>query len=202
MATLRIDLDKARVRPSNSKIFFTYTDIARLPEWPEGPLIEIINGDLYMTPSPTPEHQTISMNLIRRLDPIVHANNLGKILTAPIDLYLSEDNYVIPDIIFVSESNKDVDYGRHIRGVPDLIIEIVSSNRKLDYVDRKVLYEKYKVKEYWIVDKKEGQILVYILKEGEYLSPIRYAVDDTLTSNLEELKNLKISVAQVFAGLD
>ena len=60
--------------------------------------------------------------------------------------------------------------GRIIRGAPDLIVEILSfSTAKRDRGYKKDLYERYGVKEYWIVSSTELSIEVYLLRNGKYV---------------------------------
>lgn len=201
MTIIPINLDKVKKRSSTAKIYFTYSDIANLPEYPEGPLIELIRGDLYMTPTPTSIHQSISINISIKLGQFIQNTQCGRILTAPIDVYFSEEDCVVPDIIFVSKGRKAIIEPINIKGSPDLIIEIVSANRKRDYVVKRELYEKYKVQEYWIVDYREKEVIVYTLKNKSYSESEIYREDEIIRSHLTELKELKLNVKEIFMGL-
>lgn len=122
---------------------------------PEGTLAEVINNTLYMSPAPGKSHQRILRRLFTQLDQHVSQNNLGEVFCAPFDVFLDEQsNAVQPDLLFISRTNSHVldDY-ETVHGVPDLIIEILSpGNRQHDEVVKKMLYEKFGVKEYWIID--------------------------------------------------
>ena len=122
---------------------------------PEGTLAEIIENKLYMSPTPVTKHQRIISKLLSGLYVFVNKDDKGEVFTAPFDVFLDEEsNAVQPDIIFVSKENsKIIDEETTIHGVPDLLIEILSpGNRKHDLVTKKDLYEKFGVKEYWIID--------------------------------------------------
>lgn len=201
MTIIPINLDKIKKRPSTAKVYFTYSDIAHLPEYPEGPLVELINGDLYMTPSPTSIHQKISMNISIKLGQFVQSSQCGKVLTAPIDVYFSEEDFVVPDIIFISKEKEVIIEPINIKGSPDLIIEIISTNRKRDYVIKRNLYEKYKVQEYWIVDHKEREVIFYTLKNNAYTEPRSFKEDEEIISKLPDLKEFRISVQDIFTDL-
>ena len=68
---------------------------------------EIIDGELYMTPSPTPRHQEISKNLLRIIDVFLLDNPFGKIFPAPCDVVFSRDPLQVaePDLVFVSKAH-------------------------------------------------------------------------------------------------
>ncbi|MCA6433333.1 MAG: Uma2 family endonuclease, partial [Cytophagales bacterium] len=73
---------------------------------PEGTLAELINGQIYMSPTPTNLHQRISRKLEIKLNEFIDRNFLGEIFHAPLDIYFdSEANAVQPDIIFISKEN-------------------------------------------------------------------------------------------------
>src|SRR3989337_1893215 len=65
---------------------------------------ELIEGELYMVPSPDFYHQTISMNISHPLRKFVREKNLGIVLYAPFDVVLSETDVLQPDILFVSKA--------------------------------------------------------------------------------------------------
>ena len=122
-----------------------------------------------MTPSPNTNHQNISSELHFQIKSFLKKNNEGKIFKAPIYVKFSEEDLTIPDIVFIKNSKSDIIEKQSINGSPNLIIEIVSTNKKQDYVIKKELYEKFKVEEYWIIDPTEELILVYSLNEkGQY----------------------------------
>ncbi len=136
---------------------------------PEGTLAELIDGTLYMSPSPLAPHQRIVTQLSARMSMFVDDNHLGDVYVAPMDVYLDQSsNAVQPDIIYISVKNLSIikDY---IHGVPDLIIEVLSKGNKThDTVTKKNLYEKFGVGEYWIIDPETKQSTGYQLEDGQY----------------------------------
>jgi Uma2 family endonuclease len=139
---------------------------------PEGTLAEVIENQLFMAPSPSPDHQEASGDLFYEISSHVRKKKLGKIFFAPLDLYLDEhSNVVQPNILFISKNNPLVIDKRGLKGVPDLIIEILSpGNKKYDFVKKKKLYEKFGVKEYWIVDPETKMATGFLLKGTSYIS--------------------------------
>lgn len=189
MSTLPLKEAKLKIRDSTGKIYFTVSDLLRFPEYPEGPLVELINGELFMTPSPNINHQTISSELHYQIKDFLKNNNQGQIFTAPIDLKLSEEDLTIPDLVFVDNTRLQIIGEQSINGTPNLIIEIVSTNKKQDYIIKKELYQKFKIEEYWIVDPKEKIILVYQLNEkSEYEKAKEYKLNDKVP--VKQIKGL------------
>ncbi len=84
-----------------------------------------------------------------------------------IDLYLSEKDRVIPDMMVVC--NSDIIKKDGVHGAPDLIVEVLSpSTAKRDRGYKKDLYERSGIKEYWIVDPENRSIEVYLLRKNRY----------------------------------
>lgn len=148
-------LENAAVYPR----YYTARDYFNLPE---GAPYQLIEGELIMSPSPLTEHQIISKNLELVIYTHVKKYNLGLALDAPIDVYLNSKNAFQPDIIFISNENKDIIKKHGIDGSPDLVIEILSpSNSYYDVRVKKEVYEKSGVREYLIVDPKTRTIDAY-----------------------------------------
>jgi Uma2 family endonuclease len=130
---------------------------------------EIINGDLLMAPSPDTWHQDWSRELSMLLNAHVKARKLGKVFFAPLDVVLDPENTVQPDIVFVASANLSIVQRRAIFGVPDLVVELVSpSSVRRDRYDKKALYARFGVKEYWIGDPANRSLEVLVLKNGQY----------------------------------
>jgi len=141
---------------------------------PEGTLAELIENKIYMSPSPVSDHQRLVLRLSGKMADFTEKNELGEVFVAPFDVYLDEQaNAVQPDIIFVSKKQANI-VQDHIHGVPDLLIELLSpENKSHDTVIKKNLYEKFGVKEYWIVDPATKESIGYRLKENKYQEILR-----------------------------
>jgi Uma2 family endonuclease len=139
---------------------------------PEGTLAEVIENQLFVKPPPSPYHQEVAGNFFTGISLFVRKNKLGKLFFAPLDLYLDEhSNVVQPDILFISKTNPLVIDKKGLKGVPDLIVEILSpGNKKYDFVKKKNLYEKFGVKEYWIVDPETKIATGFLLRGSVYIN--------------------------------
>lgn len=157
--------------------------------------IEIIEGKIYnMSPAPSRIHQKLIMEIAFEIRSYIKSNKGEcEVYPAPFDVILKEDNedvletknIVQPDISVICDRNKLTDKG--CTGAPDLIVEIVSPvNPSNDYVRKTYLYEKYGVREYWIVNPMKESILVYTLQNGGYDMPATYFFKDKIKVNIYE----------------
>lgn len=128
---------------------------------PEGTLAEVINNTIYMSPVPTFQHQNILGNLFSDINLYVREKQLGNCLVAPVDVFFDAMNALQPDIVFISTANMGIVQDGKIKGSPDLIVEILSTNRKYDEVDKKLIYQRFGGKEYFIVDPSDKSVISY-----------------------------------------
>ncbi|MEQ8879420.1 MAG: Uma2 family endonuclease [Cyclobacteriaceae bacterium] len=138
---------------------------------PEGTLAELIDNVIYMSPSPVYKHQKTLQIILQKLFIEIVDKNRGEVIAAPFDVYLDESaNAVQPDLTVILNENLSIlDKSGHIHGVPDLLIEILSpGNKEHDLIKKKDLYERFKVKEYWIVDPDSKLTLGYSLSKDKY----------------------------------
>ena len=130
---------------------------------------EIIDGNLLMAPAPDTWHQSWVGNLFRVLDAHVRKYKSGTLFVSPVDVVLSSDNTVQPDLVFISHANARIIQQRAIFGVPDLLVELISpSSVRRDRYDKKELYARFGVKEYWIGDPANKALEVLTLKRTAY----------------------------------
>src|SRR5688572_31178433 len=109
---------------------FTYEDYALLPE---GRRYEVIDGELYLTPAPTPFHQTVAKRLAFLLDAHIEQSGAGKLFIAPCDVLLSQFDVLQPDIFFISAARLSIIGEKYISDAPDLVVEVLSpGTRKRD----------------------------------------------------------------------
>jgi len=172
-----------------------YNDYLKLPD--DGKRYEIVEGELFVAPSPNTVHQRVSRNLEFLLHKFVSEKNLGEIFYAPLDVILGPHAIVQPDIIFISKERLNIIGESNIQGAPDLLIEVLSpSNKRMDLKTKLSLYEKYGVEEYWVVDPHERFITVFTLNNGNYRIFCNGADDETITSYV--IKGLEINLSQIW----
>ncbi len=168
-------------------------------DFDEGYIYELINGEIMRRTSPNRDHQDVSMAISTFMNTFILTNKLGKLYAAPLDVYLTEFDLVVPDLVFISKDNPAIQKNnRCIEGTPDLIIEILSKGtQKLDRGKKMTQYRLNKVKEYWIIDPRNQTVEVYELQNGIF-EMISYAEESgEIESNV--LEGFKLAVENIFA---
>jgi Uma2 family endonuclease len=146
---------------------WNYDAYAAIPD--DGRRHEIIQGEHYVNPAPSLYHQEVSRFLQYQLMTSIELKDLGKVMDAPVDLQLSDQDIVQPDLVVVTKTRKHILTPTKIKGVPDLVIEILSpSNPNHDLKTKRALYQRCEVPEYWIVYPDEHRILQLTLQAGQY----------------------------------
>lgn len=189
MATSTLTRPKARR-------LWTYDEmVAELPE--TNLPTELWDGEIVMSPTPTPSHQKVVFRLARLLEDFVKVKQAGTVLVSPLDVVLSPHRVVQPDLFFISKARSDIIQDR-IRGVPELAVEVISQGtRKRDRVEKKALYEQFGISEFWIVDPESRLIEVFALVKGAYQLHSKAA--DTAPAKSRLLSGFKVSFDELLA---
>jgi len=146
--------------PLGMRTRLTYEDYLLFPD--DGKRHEIISGEHFMTPSPSTRHQRICFNIARQIDAHARQNGLGTMLISPMDVVLSDEDIVQPDLLFVSAARAAIITEKNVAGAPDLVVEVLSeATRKADLTVKYKLYAARGVQEYWVVDPEIETVAVY-----------------------------------------
>ncbi|MGD9938597.1 MAG: Uma2 family endonuclease [Clostridia bacterium] len=145
--------------------------------WPTDERWELINGIAYaMSPAPQVSHQEKAYDLGRQLGNFLEGKPC-KPYMAPLDVFFEETSdedsgmVVEPDVMVVCDPDKVADDGIH--GAPDFIAEVLSdSTASKDFGIKKELYERFGVREYWIIHPDTSAVFQYI-RDGALFSPVR-----------------------------
>lgn len=176
---------------------FNYEDYLLFPD--DGKRHELIDGECYVSAAPSTKHQRVSRNILYLLHTYLRGTKEGEVLDAPTDVVLSDFDVVEPDLLYVSAIRAAIITAKHIRGAPDLVVEIISEiTRKTDEVIKRKLYERYGISEYWVVDPELEMIKIYRLRNQSYVREAELVMEtgDTLTTPL--LPELKLPLAEIF----
>ncbi len=151
----------------------------------DGKRYELIRGEVHVTPAPTTRHQTVLHNLDMSLGLFVRKNKLGEVWEAPLDVRLSLDTALEPDLIFVSNAQVGIIQENFIAGTPDLIVEVLSpSTAAHDRATKLPIYAEADVPEVWLIDSQAKTVEILKLQGKKYFVEATHAGDQILTSNL------------------
>ena len=161
------------------EVVLTYEDYAALPA--DGRRYEIHDGELSVTPAPSPQHQMISGNLFMVIRHHVKTNGLGEVFYAPLDVILSKSAIVQPDIVYLDNARLGAISGRGIEGAPMLVVEILSpSTTLIDRNAKRLIYARHGVPFYWLVDPEGRAIEALVLGPEGYSLAVRASGDEPL----------------------
>ena len=155
----------------------TYADYALIPD--DGRRHEILDGQHVVSPAPTTVHQRLVLDLAAELHYHARRHRLGEVFVAPFDVILAEHDVVQPDVCFVSAERGHIVDAKNCKGVPDLMVEVLSpKTKRVDLVVKRTSYERAGVAEYWIADPEARTIDVLRLSaDGRFEAPRHLAAD-------------------------
>lgn len=176
---------------------YSYADYL---SWPDDERWEIIEGRPYiMEPAPARRHQKILRELSYQFQSFLKDKRC-EVYFAPFDVRLpgkslaDEEIYTVvqPDLAVICDPKKLDEKG--CLGSPDLVVEILSpSSASRDIKEKFDLYEKHRVKEYWLIHPEEKILEISFLdKDGDYGRPKRYDSGDKFSVSL--LSDLEIDL--------
>ena len=120
------------------------------------------------------------------------------------------DDYLCPDIMVICDRMHLK--GGFYSGVPRFIVETLSpSTARRDKREKKDIYEKAGVEEYWIVAPQGKSVEIYYLENGKYvleqsyilagdLEDEHYNADTEIT--LKAFPHIKMKLKEIFDGLE
>jgi len=174
----------------------TYLDLVRLPE--DGNRHEIIDGEWYMTPPPTTDHQLVVAKIIYLLSAHVRPRKLGGVMVGP-GVYFGRHDCVEPDVVYLLARRKALRKRAYIRGGPDLVVEVLSpTTESVDRGRKLPLYRDRGVSEYWIVNtaNRTGEVYEF--------GPLRKrsVFQEGQTFKSAAVKDLQVDVDEIFSVLE
>ena len=170
-----------------------------LPEPDDKPKLELDDGELYVMPRPRRVHQFLKDGLVAYF-----RNHLDSFQEPPAVMYselvtiLSREprRVLVPDLAIILHEHTDIFVSGYAEGPPDIVIEILSSDRNRDLVRKRQLYAEAGIPEYWIFDYENDTVTPLELQGGQYVERGILTSDDTLTTPL--LPGLDIPLADLF----
>ena len=179
---------------------YSYADYL---QWHDDKRWELIDGVPYdMTPAPGVMHQRLSGGLFFQFYRFF-CDRTCEVFAAPFDVRLPKTSrrhrdifdVVQPDISVICDPEKLDDRG--CIGAPDLVIEVISpGTASKDQVQKRALYERAGVREFWLVHPTDRLVYRYLLHNGAYGKPDIYHARARVTTAL--FPDLTIDLADVF----
>jgi Uma2 family endonuclease len=143
---------------------WTYSEYARFPD--DGNRYEVIDGEVLVTPAPTPNHQHVVATLLIVLRAYVERFGLGVVLP-DVDVLFATGQFLRPDLVFVPASRRDGISDRGIEVPPGLVVEVQSPTSKtIDRVKKPRRYGDFGIPEYWVLDPHEGCVWIWRFAAG------------------------------------
>jgi Uma2 family endonuclease len=176
----------------------TIADLEAMPD--DGNRYELIEGEIYVSKSPSFFHQSILLVFATTFTDYLHSNPIGTV-SFGVGIVFDDFSGVIPDFVYFShEREKHILKGERFSGAPEIAVEILSpgsSNERRDRHVKRNLYSSRGVDEYWIVDPDSRTIEVHRKRrEGGLEFIVTLQQDDDLTSTL--LPGFRMRVATLF----
>ena len=178
----------------------TYEKYLALPEMKAR--YSIIDGELVMAAAPTPDHQTVVLELSSTLNSFVREHRLGRVFLAPLDVVIRRDPLRTrqPDVIFISNARRYIIGLQVIEGGPDLVIEVPSpANTRRELEEKLRDYQAIGVREAWIIGPQGRTVEVLQLSPESTARSGLYGLGDTIVSQV--LPDLRLTVAEIFPEL-
>ncbi|NSW91316.1 MAG: Uma2 family endonuclease, partial [Firmicutes bacterium] len=161
---------------------------------------EYIDGEIYLLALPFYAHQRAVGRIFNEFANWFKDKQCEPIVS-PFDvtLYKSKDNInvVQPDILVICDKENIDEKGRY-RGIPTLVVEVLSESTKVkDLIKKLNLYMLTGVKEYWIVNTDSKEAYVYGFNDGNIETMRGYKGGDKVQSMV--FKGLEVTTEQIFA---
>ena len=171
-----------------------------LPDTDDKRKMELDDGELYIMPRPRAGHQFVQGELqhhLKRYRDCFAEFPLEAWYNLAISLPSERPRLFVPDLTIILRGGATVDTEwMVIEGIPDIVVEVLSSDRNRDLVRKRQVYAAAGIPEYWIFDWRAATARLLELQDGEYVERARRSADDTLTTPL--LPGLAIPLADIF----
>ena len=143
---------------------FTYRDYVNMPE-SETKRYELLDGEIFVVPSPNTNHQRIVGNLFLAFRDYARTAGSGEVFLSPLDVVLSDHDVLQPDVTYVSLQRSHFVTRGHQRRPGPGGGSAVAWHEDRDLTAKRAIYARWGVREYWIVDPEART--VEVMKAGE-----------------------------------
>jgi Uma2 family endonuclease len=177
-------------------IKMTARQFLQLGKDPPGVRLELVDGEIIVSPSPIPRHSFAIVALGRIVSTHVEDNDLGELLM-DVDTIFGEHDVRRPDLLYFKKSRRHLISDEAIEGPPDLAVEVLSpGSERTDRRDKFKQYAAGGVKNYWIVDPEQRTVEAYVLRKGQYAGRVRGSGSDVV--RLPPFPKLEIPLSKLW----
>ena len=160
---------------------------------------ELDDGVLYIMASGSPDHQFLMQQFCRHLD-----DHLDRFDDPPAHFYHEMTTILSrelqrapePDIVIILNERRHIVGRSRVEDAPDIVVEILSTDRNRDLIRKRQIYAEAGVLEYWPIDPRNDTVTQLELRDGAYVERAVLGVGDVLTTPL--LPGLAIPLADIF----
>lgn len=161
---------------------------------------ELLNGRVIMNPPAGYPHGEIGSKVQVLLGLFVKQRGLGRVFDASQGFELPSGDTVEPDHSYVSNERWSAApapvRGKFLRVVPDLVVEVLStSTASQDRGEKKGIYERNGVREYWLVDSRARTLTLFVLDGQRFTHGRTFSEDERCASEL--LRGLDFAIAEL-----
>jgi len=179
-----------------STIKMTARQFLELGEDPPGVRLELVNGEVAVSPSPVPDHSHVVFALARILGNHIEAEALGE-LHGDVDTIFGPHDVRRPDVLFFATARRHLIGQKAMEGPPDVCIEVISpSSAQIDREDKFKQYADGGVAFYWIIDPKDRTIHAFRLVNSQFIECGRGQRDDVV--RLPPFDDLEIPLSKLW----
>ena len=164
-------------------------------------LWELADGELYEMPPPNLDHQELIGFLYWMMRAYLHETTpkLGRVWHG-VGVALSDTMMLIPDLVFIRSEHQGIMRTNYLDGIPDLVVEVLSTDRRRDLALKRGWYAAAGIPEYWILDPVNDTLTILELSGGEYTERAVLGSNDVLTTPM--LPGFDLPLERLFANPD
>lgn len=165
-------------------------------EDPPGVRLELVNGEVAVSPRPSLDHSFTLLALSQLLKNHVDEHQSGQLFT-DVDTVFGSFDVRCPDLLFIEKRRLKLLKKRAVEVPPDLCVEILSPGSvQIDREDKFDQYAAARVPAYWIIDPVGHTFEAYQLKRERYTPAVRGGGSDRITA--PPFEDLEIPLAHLW----
>lgn len=150
---------------------------------------ELLHGRIVMSPPAGWPHGSVGAKFLWLLQTHVAKSSLGRVFDASQGFTLPSRDIVEPDVAFVGNERwkamPEPEEGKFLEVVPDLLVETLSKgNASRDRGEKRGIYEKNGVREYWMIDPRAQRVTLLVLEGAAYREAAVGEIDGAVASHI------------------